>query len=135
MQVDFTFPDFSDSKRLTWQFHIDEDDSDEGVGYDMIIGRDLMNKIGILLDFEEKQIRWEGDSISMRDYYTEIPTRRIPLDKSEIHTVMARHPEPTATAEATARVTKILDAKYEQANLEEIVAKAMRLNSEQKRQL
>ena len=34
--------------------------------YDMIIGRDLLNELGIILDFNDKTITWEKAQITMR---------------------------------------------------------------------
>ena len=34
--------------------------------YDMIIGMDLMTKIGIYVDTEKKYIRWEGNTVPLK---------------------------------------------------------------------
>ena len=36
--------------------------------YDMILGRDLLNDLGIILDFKNKSMEWDQAQISMRSY-------------------------------------------------------------------
>ena len=35
--------------------------------YDIILGRDVMQNLGINLDFEDKVIRWNGSSANMKN--------------------------------------------------------------------
>jgi Retroviral aspartyl protease. len=50
-KVLFTLPELSESKILHWEFHLDpERESQQGTGYDMIIGRDLMQALGVIID-------------------------------------------------------------------------------------
>ena len=48
--VVFSLPELTSSKRVKWKFHLDESKG-PGIGYDMIIGRDMMNELGIDLLF------------------------------------------------------------------------------------
>ena len=41
---------------------------DQGCRYDMILGRNLMNELGIVLNFEDKSITWDGSTVAMRAY-------------------------------------------------------------------
>jgi predicted aspartyl protease len=56
--LDFKFPEISTSKVVTWQAHVDYENSSKEVAYDMIMGMDLMTFIGITVDFEQRCIRW-----------------------------------------------------------------------------
>ena len=55
--------------------------------------------------------------------------------KKELRSTILRSIEPKSTKEATERVVKILDSKYEKANLKEIVANAKNLDEDQKHML
>ena len=63
--VCFTLPEFSNSKIINWKFDVIDS---KDLGYDIIIGRDLMKALGIGLCFKEQLISWEGNEIPMRDY-------------------------------------------------------------------
>ena len=65
----------------------------EELGYDMIIRRDLLQALKVIIDFEYQVIRWDDVSI------------------------------PKIVQQATERVSRILDASYEKANLVEVVKK------------
>ena len=58
--VDFSFPELSGSKKVTWICHVDDKTDKSKTLYDMIIGMDLMTTIGIMVDTKEKVIKWEG---------------------------------------------------------------------------
>ena len=51
VKVPFFMPDFSISKILFHRFHVDNNEGESGIGYDMIIGLNLMVQIGLLDDF------------------------------------------------------------------------------------
>ena len=46
-QVEISLPEFSLIKKITWTFHVDEQSKPELAQYDMIIGDDLMQELGI----------------------------------------------------------------------------------------
>ena len=50
-EIQLKLPEFSHSKIINWQFHLTKM---EDIGYDMIIGRDLMTKLGIDISFNKK---------------------------------------------------------------------------------
>jgi hypothetical protein len=58
--LDFKFPELIISKVVTWQAHVDDKTSSKEVAYDMIMGTDLMTYIGIMVDFDQRCIRWGG---------------------------------------------------------------------------
>ena len=53
IKIDFTLPEFSETEIINHCFHINSS-KDHNLGYDMIIWRDLMNKLGIIFDFKKK---------------------------------------------------------------------------------
>ena len=77
----------------------------------MIIGRDLLSELNIDVRFSDGTIKWEDQVIPMKNF------RRIWKDdhpsKKELQSTILRSIEPKSTKEATERVVKILDSKYE----------------------
>ena len=99
----------------------------------MIIGRDLLNELNIDVRFSDGTIKWEDQLVPMKSFSNiwkdKHPTRK------ELQATILRSVEPKATKEATERVVKILDSKYEKADLNKIVDNANNLNRQQKRKL
>ena len=54
VKVPFCMPDFSSSKIINHLFHVDNDKDESVIGYDMIIGRDLMVKLVLASDFKRQ---------------------------------------------------------------------------------
>ena len=52
-EVALIFPELNSHREVTWNCFIDDRPSDD-LGYDLIIGRDLMTQLGIELDFNNK---------------------------------------------------------------------------------
>ena len=53
VNVAFCLTEFSATKIVTWKFHMDESTN---VRYDMILGRDLINALGLYLKFSDNFI-------------------------------------------------------------------------------
>ena len=85
----------------------------------MIIGMDLLGSLGIDILNSTHTIRWDT---------AEIPMRSQDCTMEDAYYIA----EPQAVQEATSRLTKILDAKYEKADLNQVVQKASELTSPEK---
>ncbi len=118
-KVQLMLPELSETKLIEWNMHIV---SSKTMNYDIIIGRDMLEELGIIIDFKSKQITWDEISVPMRTM-TEMKHDGYFINDSETIT------------KATARVKRILDAHYEAADLDEIIASCSNLNTEQKQQL
>jgi predicted aspartyl protease len=118
-QCTFMMPEFHRDRVIEWDINISS--MDLGAN-DMIIGRDILQGLGIKFDFTDNTVEWDGVSIPMReaDSFTE-----------ESFFIQ----EPDSVVEATERIKHILDAKYEKANLEEITQDATHLLPEQRTKL
>jgi hypothetical protein len=82
-----------------------------------------MKRLGIVLDFQTNNIQIDHISLPMRDIFKL-------QDKSKINKAWAvnnsiMRDEPESTKELTNRAVKILDAKYEKADLPENCGKTM----------
>jgi hypothetical protein len=85
--------------------------------YDLILGVKTMKKYGIILDFKEKMITIDEVKLPIRNinYLQGSGT----LCALRLNHSLAM--EPQSTQDATKRVTWILDAKYQTADLQSIV--------------
>jgi hypothetical protein len=68
------------------------------LGYDMIIGCDLMIKLKINLSFDKKTVTWDDIEIPMRDFNR---LRKWKLSKYKMKAIIQEMKEPIVTQEAT----------------------------------
>ena len=99
----------------------------------MIIGRDLLNQLNINVRFSNGTIKWEDQLVPMKNFQR-IWKNDHP-SKKELKSTILCSIKPSSTKEATDRVVKILDSKYEKANLNKIVEDANNLDANQKQML
>ena len=65
-EINFKFNEFSTSNEVLWKFHVDEKKlSDKSLGYDVIMGLDLMTKLGIFINCKEQTVEWEEAKIAI----------------------------------------------------------------------
>ena len=132
-KVGFSLTEFSHNSIIRHRFAIDDGYGDEGIGYDMIIGQDLCNLLGININYEDCTIEMDGMAVAMKD--SSFPIRGGKSNKARINKIFSQSAKPKATAEATDRIMRILDSNYHKADLNQVVAKASLLNTEQKQKL
>ena len=87
--------------------------------FDLIIGTKPINGLGIILDFNTKVIAIDKIVLPMRSI-NKLPTSN--EDALGYNNSLAKNQEPESTESATQRFVHILDAKYETANLPDIVS-------------
>ena len=114
----FKLPELSESKVIETKVHLTTQPS----SYDMIIGNDLLKELGIDLKYSDMTITWNDVIIPMR-----------PRDAAKPEYFAIE--DSDAVREATNRIKHILDAKYEPANLEEVVASCTHLKNSEQHQL
>ena len=66
VKVPFCIPELFSGKKINHRFHIDNDKGDSGIGYDMIIGRDLMVQLKLTADFKRQVLQWDGATVYMK---------------------------------------------------------------------
>ncbi len=93
---------------------------DQAPMYDLIIGMQTMHNLGVKLDFQEKTITMDKILLPMRNIVNLQLEPRITRALRE-NTYFAQ--KPISTHSATKRMAKILDAKYEKADLPAIIRK------------
>jgi hypothetical protein len=116
-EIELNFFEYSDSKRYLSAPDIVEYNKINKPQYDIILGVETMKEYGIILDFKDKMITIDK---------IKLPKRNINYlqGSSAIHALKLNHSlamEPQSTQDATKHVTRILDAKYQKADLQSIV--------------
>ena len=59
-------PEFSISRIINHHLHVDNDKGESDIGYDMIIGHELMVKLCLMADFKLQLIQWNGTTVPMK---------------------------------------------------------------------
>jgi transposase InsO family protein len=93
----------------------------------MIIGRDLMDAIGMDLLFSENLMRWDNATVPMRDSSIFDAPSQNPYNE-----LLSMHDPITTEAE---RIQRILDIKYAPADLNKIVQECTHLTDKEKAKL
>ena len=118
-KVLFSLPEFFPSKMIEWNVYVG---TLETIQYDMIIGNDLLEALKVDIKYSTMTIEWDGAEIPMRSKDTTI---------EELYLIS----NTPCLQEAAERIKQILDAKYEPANLNEIVKECIHLTPNEQSQL
>ena len=129
VKVPFCMPELSGSKIINHFFHVDNDEGKSGIGYDMIIIRDLMVHLGLTADFKRQVIQWDGTTVRMKESRSLLG--RSDLTKREMRKVVMQTAEPASTQEATERMVKTLDSTYAKSYIKQVV-NSSQLNAEER---
>jgi hypothetical protein len=117
--IEISSVEYSASKKVCLQLDIVEySPGVQATMYDLIIGKQTMHNLGVKLDFQEKTITIDKILLPMRNIINLQLKPKITRVLRE-NTCFAQ--EPISTRSATKRMVKILDAKYEKADLSAIV--------------
>ena len=109
----FLFGELHPDRAIEWDLHV----APTLGSYDVILGRDIMQDLGIDLLSSSDTIAWDGAEIPMKDEGSSGDLFHIKDSKS--------------VDDATERLKSILDAKYTQADLAEICREQEQLSSEE----
>ncbi len=131
-EIELNFFEYSNSKRYLAEPDIVECDKNNRPQYDLILGVKTMKRYGIILDFKDKMITVDEVKLPMQNInYLQ--------GSSTLRALKLNHSlamELQSTQEATKRVTRILDAKYQKADLQLIVKdKCKHLSADQQNKL
>jgi predicted aspartyl protease len=114
-KVQFTMPELYDDRVIEWIVHVAKDTGH----YDAVIGRDLLRELGITLNFKDNTVKWDDSTIHMRSQTSNAANAYFIRDSTELE-------------DSTTRVKRILDAKYEKADLDATVSNCKHLEPNQK---
>ena len=116
-RIQFNLPEFYESKVIQCYAHVFQNK----MNYDMIIGRDLMSILGIIIDFEKKSVKWSDAIIPMKN----------PDSANKEFFIQ----ETAVVEDAMDRIKRILDAKYDPADLNQVAESCDHLNTQEKQLL
>ena len=119
VRAQFTLPELHDDKLIDWDAHVT---SNLGA-HDMIIGRDILEFLKkIDTCFSDHTVRWLEHTMPFKDGEAKVADSHCVQDDPNL-------------AEASDCLKKILDAKYEQADLEEICCNQDQLSTAEQQKL
>ena len=119
-KIQFKLPELAESKVIEYTVHLSDKDSK----YDMIIGNDLLSVLKIHLNYEDMTVEWDEHSTPMKS-----------TDTTATEPTCFAIEDSVRVQDSLARIKKILDAKYEPANLNEIVEDCSHLEATERHQL
>jgi hypothetical protein len=114
----FTMPELQDDKLIEWNMYVTKDLGN----YDMIIGRDALQFLGINIQFSTQEVVWDHASMPFKDFDAKA------MDSYHIE-------DPDGILQDTDRLKKILDAKYVPADLEKLCQSQAQLQRAQQKKL
>ena len=117
-RTSFVIPELHDNRVIDWDLHV----TPSLGNYDMIIGRDILQDLKIDILFSKQIVEWDDSQIPFKD-------ADAPVEESFFI------PDPEGVEDAAERMKRILDAKYEPADLEKVARNATHLNEEQQQKL
>ena len=130
VKVPFCTPKFSSSKIINRRFHVNNDKGELGIGYDMILSRYLMVKLGLTADSKCQVLRWYGATLHMKEPSSFLG--QSDLTHREMCEVVIHTAELTSTLEATEQMVKILDSAYTKEYLKQVANNATHMNAEER---
>ena len=125
--VTFQLPLFHKNRDITWNSHVDESNPDNN-RYDFIIGQDLMIELGLTLNFERCSMTWDNAEIPMQP---PVWLQQQKIEEFEQELFMIHDPITTDAK----RIQKILDIKYQKADISKLVQEIQTIDSKDKQQL
>ena len=121
VNLNFQLNELSETAIINHQFNVAKGALGQ---YDMIIGRDLANKIGLDTCGSDRTIKWPQMN-------AEVPYKPSKLEKEESYYIQ----DPDSLTGDTDRMSRILEAKYSKADLHKIAHDVKTLNLEEQDQL
>jgi Retroviral aspartyl protease len=118
VKTQFTMPELQDDKIIEWNMYVTKDLGN----YDMIIGRDVLQFLGINIQFSTQEVVWDHASMPFKDFDATA------MDSYHIE-------DPDGLLQDTDRLKKILDAKYVPADLEKLCQSQAQLQKAQQKKL
>ena len=98
VKVPFCMLELSSRKTINHPFNVDNDKGSSGIGYDIIIGRDLMVQLCIMADFKSQFLPWDEATLHMKDRINVLG--KYDLTNREMRGVVMQAAEPTSTQES-----------------------------------
>jgi hypothetical protein len=105
VDIEFSLPELHESRMVQWTVHVAKTCGN----YDLILGRDIMRELGLTFSFLTCTTPWDDNTIPMKESNCTVTNSYF------IH-------DSPAVEDSTDRVKRILDAKYEKADLTAVIS-------------
>jgi hypothetical protein len=126
--------DFTRSTTLEYDCYVDETQKSGPGNYDLILGKDFQQEFGIDILNSQLTLRWNGIEVPMRNY-GELASRTTTSTFAVQPYGVASSNDYDPTGDVQKRVTRILDAHYEKADLKAVVKSQSHLSDSEKLEL
>ncbi len=111
-KIPMILPDFTRQTKVEFDCHVDPTQKSNNCNYDIILGKDFMQELGIDILNSSLTLKWDGIEIPMRDF------GELRKSATAHHSFLLGMDNQSDLAhDMQQRVTRILDAKYEKADL------------------
>ena len=105
----------------------------DGLRYDVIFGADFLDKLGFIFDYDNHVVTWMGHELPLRDIHQFFSTSYfhelfLPLEIDQEN-------DHIGETYMDSYATRIMDAKYEQANIDDVAFGQTQLSLDQRRDL
>ena len=127
-KVPLCMPEVSSNKIINHRFRVNNEKGESGIGYDMIISRDMMVQIGLMDNFKHQVLQWVGATVHMKE--PSVLLGQSNIAKREVRKVVMQTAELSSTREATKLMVKILESTYVKADLKQVDDNATHMNDE-----
>jgi len=125
--IKFSLPELHVNREIEWEVYVDNEPY-ESARYDMIIGRDIMESLGIDICFSSNEVKWDNASITMKDRSVFREENFQKLEQEILYQVA--DPETTGVEQ----IQSIIEAKNSQADLPAIAQGCQELQDNQEQQ-
>ena len=118
VQATFQLPELDDQKATQWDCHADDDTGHSQ--HDMIIGSELLEELGVILDCDQCVMTWES---------SDVPMKSADCSMQDSHAMPQELTEPKQVREATSRMNRTPAATCNEADLDKITSLCAHLSS------
>ncbi|MFM8622678.1 MAG: pol polyprotein, partial [Holophagaceae bacterium] len=133
-KVPMILSDFTRSTTVEFECHVDPTKTSNLTNYDLILGKDFQQELGIDILNSSLMLRWNGIEVPMRNFgeLRSTKTQQSTTPKPLLSLQLTPMADTVTTGEMQGRITRILDAKYEKADLAEVVRQQTHLTTDEK---
>ena len=122
----FILKEFHENKSIKWNLHVDSTPSPHC--YDMILGCNIMSKLGIMLHFKDQTMTWDDLTIRIKDPESFLDL----LDPVNDFFWSNDHYKTEALQEASTHLQKIWNAKYAPEDLNKVIWTCRHITNDEK---
>ena len=126
-KIPMILPDFTRQTKVEFDCHVDPTQNSNNCNYDIILGKDFMQELGIDILNSSLTLKWDGIEIPMRDF------GELRKSATAHHSfLLDMDKQSDSASDMQKRVTRILDAKYEKADLRTLCQQQKHLNENER---